>query len=134
MHGASGALAGPAVARMLWQQIEPVHVLTYFAPEARQAAASLGMRGFWMGYFAQRSAPLGQVAPETVTAIFFGFAATRVRRALPAAWDRATPLQALSKRLEGVDGAMVRVLGEQRLARREVAEADDLPRQAAGAA
>jgi hypothetical protein len=133
-HGANGALAGPAAARLLWQQIEPVHVLTYFAPEARQAADSLGMRGFWMGYFAQRSAPLGQVTPETVTATFFGFAATRVRRALPAAWDRATPVQVLAKRREGWEGARARILGARRLASREVAEAADLAWQAAGAA
>ena len=44
-------------ARAMWGLLEPIHVVTYFAPEARADADALGMRGFWMGYAAQRSAP-----------------------------------------------------------------------------
>ena len=51
-------------ARAMWTLLEPIHVVTYFAPEARAAADALGMRGFWMGYTAQRSAPLGAVGRE----------------------------------------------------------------------
>jgi len=51
----------------------------------------LGYRGFWMGYFAARSAPLGQVAPEVVTALFYNFPPARVAKALPAAWEIAGP-------------------------------------------
>ena len=41
-------------ARTMWGLLEPIHVVTYFAPEARATADALGMRGFWMGYAAQR--------------------------------------------------------------------------------
>lgn len=74
--------------------------MTYFAPEARAAFDQLGYRGFWMGYFAARSAPLGPVAPEVVTAVFYNFAPQRVAKALPAAWQIAGPEAALRARLD----------------------------------
>jgi hypothetical protein len=45
---------GPATARRLFDRFEPVHALTYFAPEARTAFDGVGLRGFWMGYFVAR--------------------------------------------------------------------------------
>jgi hypothetical protein len=86
------------LARRFFDRFEPVHAVTYFAPEARAALDGLGYRGFWMGYFAARSAPLGAVAPEVVTAIFYNFAPHRVAKALPAAWQIAGPEAALAAR------------------------------------
>ena len=74
--------------------------MTYFAPEVREALEGLGYKGYWMGYFASRSAPLGRVAPEVVTAIFYNFAPARVAKALPAAWQIAGPEEALRARLD----------------------------------
>lgn len=85
-------------ARRLWRSIEPVHAVTYFAPGCRQAAADLGLRGFWMGYFALRAAPLGDVGPAPVEALFAGFHPERVARALPDAWSYATPDRCLAAR------------------------------------
>ena len=51
-----------------------MHAVTYFAPEARAALDDLGYPGFWVGYFAARSAPLGKVPAEAVTATFYNFA------------------------------------------------------------
>ena len=65
--------------------------MTYFAPEVREALDGLGYKGYWMGYFAARSAPLGAVPPEVVTAIFYNFAPARVAKTLPAAWQIAGP-------------------------------------------
>ena len=48
-------------ARAMWTLFEPVHAVTYFAPEARAAFEEAGLRGFWRGYFAGRAAPLGPV-------------------------------------------------------------------------
>ena len=48
-------------ARDAWLRIESINAVTYFAPESRDAAKSAGLRGFWMGYFAFRAAPLGAV-------------------------------------------------------------------------
>jgi hypothetical protein len=40
----------------------------------------MGFIGFWRGYFAARSAPLGQVPVEMVTALFYNFSAERSPR------------------------------------------------------
>lgn len=53
------------MARALWERYEPVHDLVYFAPQAHRAAEALGLRGYWMGYFALRAAPLGPVSPPS---------------------------------------------------------------------
>jgi hypothetical protein len=81
----------PQLARRFYDRFEPIHAVTYFTPESRAAFDELGYRGFGMSYFAARSAPLGVVAPEVVTASFYNFSAERVAKALPAAWDIATP-------------------------------------------
>lgn len=82
--------------------------MTYFAPEARAALDALGYRGFWMGYFAARSAPLGTVPREVVTSVFYNFAPERVAKALPAAWDIAGPQDALRARQESAVAALRR--------------------------
>ena len=82
--------------------------MTYFAPEARAALDGLGYRGFWMGYFAARSAPLGRVSTELVTAIFYNFAPERVAKALPAAWEFAGPEAALQARQDSAVAALRR--------------------------
>lgn len=96
------------LARRFFDRFEPVHAVTYFAPEARAALDGLGFRGFWMGYFAARSAPLGVVPPEVVTALFYNFAPHRVAKALPAAWDVATPADALRARQQSAVAALRR--------------------------
>jgi hypothetical protein len=93
-------------ARELWYRYEPVHDVIYFSPRRTEQANALGMRGFWMGYFAFRSAPLGAVPPDVVGAAFFGFHRSRVHRALPDAWSYATVEQALAARNAAVDAAM----------------------------
>ncbi|OBI12556.1 hypothetical protein A5712_07040 [Mycobacterium sp. E2327] len=98
----------PALARRFFDRFEPVHAVTYFAPEARAALDALGYRGFWMGYFAARSAPLGMVPREVVTAIFYNFAPERVAKALPAAWEIAGPEAALRARQESAVAALRR--------------------------
>lgn len=82
--------------------------MTYFAPEARAALDGLGYRGFWMGYFAARSAPLGTVPRDVVTAIFYNFAPERVAKALPAAWEVAGPEAALRARRDSAVAALRR--------------------------
>jgi hypothetical protein len=98
----------PGLARRFFDRFEPVHAVTYFAPEARAALDGLGYRGFWMGYFAARSAPLGVVPREIVAAIFYNFAPERVAKALPAAWEIAGPEAALRARLESAVAALRR--------------------------
>ena len=98
----------PELARRFFHRFEPVHAVTYFAPEARAALDGLGYSGFWMGYFAARSAPLGKVPAEVVTATFYNFAPQRVAKALSGAWAVAGPEQALKARAESSVAALRR--------------------------
>jgi hypothetical protein len=100
------------VARRMWTLFEPVHVVSYFSPEARAAFVDAGLRGFWRGYFAGRAAPLGRAGAAPVTASFFTFAPPMVARALPGVWDLITPEDALAVRSAGAVAALRRLLGE----------------------
>ncbi|MUL84675.1 MULTISPECIES: SCO6745 family protein [unclassified Mycolicibacterium] len=98
----------PALARRFFDRLEPVHGVTYFAPEARAALDGVGYRGFWMGYFAARSAPLGIVPAEVVAAAFYNFTTERVAKALPAVWDKASPATLLALRSDSAVAALRR--------------------------
>jgi hypothetical protein len=98
-------------ARRMWTLFEPVHVISYFAAEARDAFVAAGLRGFWRGYFAGRAAPLGRVGPAPVIAAFCSFAHAMVTRALPAVWDLISPADALAVREAGAVAALRRLLG-----------------------
>jgi hypothetical protein len=88
------------VERELWRILEAVHAVVYFTPEAKAAYGAVGLRGYWMGYFASRSAALGTPGPRLVTALFYGFAPRMVERALPDAWTFSDPDRVLDARLE----------------------------------
>ena len=103
---------GASPARQLWAAVEPLHAVVYFAPEAAAAAKVVGLRGYWMGYFAGRLAPLGPIGPEPATSMLFGFAPEMVARALPDAWSFATPAAVVGSRLEAVSPVLSRVTGE----------------------
>jgi hypothetical protein len=105
-------------ARRLWRSLETLHDVVYFAPGVRGTGIGLGLRGFWMTYFAFRAAPLGPVGPAAVVAAFAGFHPGMVARALPDAWSRVSPQVCLTARAEvaaaalraaGVDPAACRV-------------------------
>ncbi len=98
--------------RRRWTRFEPVHAVVYFAPEIPEDDRAIGLKGFWMSYFAGRSAPMGPVGPEMVTATFFNFAPSMVARALPDAWAFASPEAVLATRLDSVDRVLRRVLGD----------------------
>jgi len=91
--------------------LEFLHSMVYYTPERSEVYGRLGFKGGWMGYFATRSAALGQVPPPVVTACFYGFAPRMVERALPDAWTYATPSQAIAARYEVFDRASTRLLG-----------------------
>ncbi|MFA7266549.1 MAG: hypothetical protein WC054_09585 [Candidatus Nanopelagicales bacterium] len=99
------------LARQLWHTIEPIHALTYFGNRTQEACEALGMRGFWMSYFACRAAPMGAVSAPTVAATFFNFNPVRVARAIPGAWGFASPEQVLTARFEAVGRTASDVLG-----------------------
>jgi hypothetical protein len=121
----------PVVARKMWRTLEPYHGIVYFAPEAEAAYAGFGLEGQG-GYFASRAAPMGPVPAPVVVATFFNFDPALVHDAIPRAWERATPEQWSAARLDGVDAALRRILGDG-LESPEVTEAAELARTAAEA-
>jgi len=93
-------------ARRLWQVLETIHAVVYFDETCLTAAADAGLKGFWMGYFAFRAAPMGAVGPDVVEAVFAGFHPDRVARALPDAWSYASPETCLDARREAAGTAL----------------------------
>jgi hypothetical protein len=98
------------VARQVWHGLETINAVTYFSPECLAASEELGLKGFWMGYFACRSAPFGPVGPGAVEAAFFSFHPSRVTRALPDAWTYASPAEVLESRAASAAAALRRLL------------------------
>ncbi len=120
----------PKTARRMWRVFDTLHAVTYFAPEADEEFRGSGLKGFWMGYFAGRSAPMGAVEPAVVTATFNNFAPRLVARALPDAWGFASPARVLEARLAGIDRAFGRIFGSER-GGTDVAAAAGIARRAA---
>ena len=112
-----------SAARAMWTMFEPVHDVTYFAPEALRAFTEAGLRGYWRGYFAGRAAPLGGARAAVVTASFYNFAPAFVARAIPGVWDLITPQEAIAVREAGATAALRRLLGGREA---EAAKAADL--------
>ncbi|ALG12387.1 hypothetical protein AOZ06_40950 [Kibdelosporangium phytohabitans] len=117
--------------RQMWQMLEPVHALVYYAPEVTGEFAKLGfdVDTRWPGYFPLRAAPLGPAGAELVTATFYSFNPGMVARHVPAAWDIASPAQVIEARLRGVDRALRGLAGDL-----DLIEAADLATQVALAA
>ena len=118
-----------SAARAMWTMFEPVHDVTYFAPEALSAFTEAGLRGYWRGYFAGRAAPLGAARPAVVAASFYNFAPAFVARAIPGVWDMITPGDAIAVREAGAAAALRRLLAGREA---EAAKAADLLWRAAG--
>jgi hypothetical protein len=100
------------VARRMYDLVEPIGLVPYFADESDEALLALGLRNVWDAYFAGRAAPLGRGVPaEVVHAIFYNFAPGEVARHLPRVWELTTPEAALAARERGCVAGMRRILG-----------------------
>ncbi len=130
--GSSSRTTPDDLARRMWRTFEPYHAMIYFAPEARANFADAGLKGYWMGYFASRSAALGAASANLVAATFYNFHPRMVARAIPDAWSFSTPERVLAARFAAADTALRRMLGDM-VASPEVAEAAALARAAAEA-
>ena len=113
--------------------LEPLHAMTYFAPETEQHLTAAGLKPGRMSYFAGRSAPMGAVGAGVVTATFYNFNPTLVARSIPSAWTLADPATLVAARFAAVDEALRRMLGDEAVASPEVDEAARLARRAAEA-
>ena len=94
----------------MWWVLEPYHAVVYFAPEVSSAWRSARLAGFWMGYIASRAAPLGPAPAALAEATFYNFHPSRIRRAIPDAWELSTPETVLLASLghENLDVILVR--------------------------
>ena len=119
-------------ARRMWQQVEPVHALVYYAPEVFEEFAALGydVATRWPTYFPMRSAPLTTPGPERVASAFYSFSPRMVAENIASAWTIAGSDQVLAARLRGVDRLFRRLMGDQ-IGTAEFAEAARLARKVA---
>lgn len=102
----------PLVSRTIWHHLEPINAVAYFCPELTGALSQLGFKGFWMGYFAARAAPMGRASAGAVEATFFNFHPRRVRRAIPEAWSYAQPDAVVRLRAEASAASLRRLLSD----------------------
>jgi hypothetical protein len=100
------------VARRLFELTEPISLVNFFAQEPADSMAALGLRNYWDGYFAGRSAPLGLVPAEVVHAAFYSFTLNEVARHIPKVWEMTTPEAAHAARERGCVAALRRILGD----------------------
>src|ERR1700752_1967476 len=120
----------PGAARLTFRAAEPIHGMIYFTPHRMAAYAQVGITHQRMSYFASRSAALGPVSAETVIATFFNFSPAIIRRAIPAAWDVASPAQVLAARLDAGDRSL-RGAWPDEVTSTKIREAAGLARRAA---
>ncbi|OBG88262.1 hypothetical protein A5698_24655 [Mycobacterium sp. E136] len=116
----------------LCRSVDPLHSLSYFLPESAERFGALGMHGM-TPYFAVRSAPMGAVSAEVVTATFFNFNPELVAQSIPHAWSLASPETVSETRYAMVEDALPRILGEELTRSPELARAAALLRRAAEA-
>ncbi|MCU1601064.1 MAG: hypothetical protein JWO22_1773 [Frankiales bacterium] len=119
-----------ALARRMFELVEPIGMIPYSADESNEAMFSLGFSNYWDTYFAGRAAPLGLVPAEVVDAVFYNFAPGEVARHIPKVWSTTTPEAAIAARQSGCARALRNVLGD-RLDTPESARAVDLLLKAA---
>ncbi|WP_242497928.1 SCO6745 family protein [Nocardioides glacieisoli] len=100
------------MARRMFDLIEPIALVNFFADEPHEAMAALGFSTYWDGYFAGRSAPLGRVPAEVVDAAFYNFGPGEAARHIPQVWETTTPEAAHAARQQGCVAALVRILGD----------------------
>lgn len=121
-------------ARRLFELLEPICLVTYFADECNEELAALGHRTYWDGYFASRAAPLGRVPAEVVHAAFYSFADGEVARHVPSAWETIPPEASVAARERGSAASLRRILGNEQAGSPGLVRAADLTTEAATSA
>ncbi|GAA3221218.1 hypothetical protein GCM10017691_06070 [Pseudonocardia petroleophila] len=118
-------------ARRLFELLEPICLVTYFADESGEELAALGHRTYWDGYFAARAAPLGRVPAAVVDAAFYSFADGEVARHIPSAWETVPPEVSFAAWRRGSAASVRRILGDELADSPGLARAADLVTTAA---
>ena len=98
------------IARAMFQVYEPIVLTGSGAPEVQAIFKDLGLSEHRMSYYAVRSAALGPVAAEVVSATFYHHPVEMVSPAIPLAWSIASPERIVAARFEAVDQARLKFL------------------------
>lgn len=117
------------IARAMFQVYEPIVLTAYGAPELQTICNQLGLSKHRMSYYAVRSAALGPVTAEVVSATFYHHPVEMVSPAIPLAWSIASPERIVAARFEAVDQVLRRLLPQQ-VESSEIVEAVELVREA----
>ena len=126
--------ATPCTARRMFELLEPICLVTYFADECNEELAALGHRTYWDGYFASRAAPLGRVPAQVVHAAFYNFADGEAARHIPSAWETAPPAVCVAAWRRGSAASVRRILGAELADSPGLVRAADLTTKAATSA
>jgi hypothetical protein len=121
-------------ARRMFELLEPICLVTYFAEECNEELAALGHRTYWDGYFASRAAPLGWVPAQVVHAAFYSFADGEAARHIPSAWETIPPEASVAARERGSAASVRRILGDELADSPGLVRAADLTTKAATSA
>ena len=123
-----------SIARRMFELLEPICLVTFFADECNEELAALGHRTYWDGYFASRAAPLGRVPAQVVHAAFYSFADGEAARHIPSAWETIPPEASVAARERGSAASVRRILGDDLAASPGLERAADLTTKAATSA
>ena len=118
----------------MFELLEPICLVTFFADECNEEMAALGHRTYWDGYFASRAAPLGRVPADVVHAAFNSFAEGEAARHIPSAWETIPPEASIAARERGSTASLRRILGDELADSPSLTRAADLTTKAATSA
>jgi hypothetical protein len=96
-------------ARRLRNALEPLAANVYFAKEAHDRYTEMGL-DYFGGYFCSRSACMGRLTGEAVTAIFGVFSPDAVIPAVTKGWATTDPEAILAARQAGATESLSRIL------------------------
>ncbi|MFE3174356.1 MarR family transcriptional regulator [Amycolatopsis sp. NPDC059090] len=123
-----------STARRMFELLEPICLVTFFADECNEELAALGHRTYWDGYFASRAAPLGRPPAEVVHAAFYNFAEGEAARHIPSAWETIPAEASVAARERGSAASVRRILGDELASSPGLVRAADLTAKAATSA
>ncbi|HEY7801433.1 MAG TPA: hypothetical protein VIE40_02050 [Dehalococcoidia bacterium] len=98
--------------RTLRNVCEPIGANVYFAPEAHERYAKLGLQAMGSGYFCSRAASMGRPSGLVVTAAFGVFSPAIVVPLVDAGWAATEPAPLRQARYDGAVASLRRLLGE----------------------
>ncbi|BAN02449.1 SCO6745 family protein [Ilumatobacter coccineus] len=124
----------PTIGRKTWRSLEAYHGAIYFAPEAAEAYAAVGVDDRMTGYFASRSAAMGAVTADVVIATFYNFNHDLIRRSMADVWNVVTPTDLVAARFRAADAMIRRLVDAADLDSAEMRRAATIARRAAEAA